>query len=68
MINFLIKIAIQKFICQILCIFLEKWLTFFLKNEILSSESVNIYSTFLEAKVLKKKGKRQDVEVTLTTY
>ena len=38
--NFLVKIVIQKLMCQIWCIFKEKWLIFFIKKEALKSKRV----------------------------
>ena len=40
LINFLVKIVIQKMRCQIWCICKEKWFIFFIKNKTLRSESV----------------------------
>ena len=41
MLNFFVKIVIQKLTCQIRWIFNEKLFNFFLKNEALKSEIVN---------------------------
>ena len=40
LLNFLVKVVIQKLMCQILCIFKEKWFIFFPRNEALRSKSV----------------------------
>ena len=46
------KIFIQKIMCEIWCIFKEKWFIFSFKNEAIRSESVNIASCLIIQKIV----------------